>query len=324
MSTDRSQDSGSGGLSEVSTTERSNERRNGSNYSDVRSNERGTGSNESSISGSTERQDRDQNKEEFRIESNTANDSNLQQVMRNSENVGGGSIGSRISENDGGASNNSLQNEYSNSNNGSRIVQSDGITTHLSNRNDGSLSGDARRPDVVDTVTSSDLGGFNTETYIETKEGAGHRGDVGRSRLSEQSGERFSDTVEQLGDSTNGRTIQESWDRVVETIRDRPLSGDNRGNRGGSLFNERGKLVIYEDRVSAQKSSEKNTENVGGRGNSEGIFDKAPESSRTDVSNSSSSTEERVITGRTGEISDNERVDGERKSSLFSDLYANN
>lgn len=89
--------------------------------------------------------------------------------------------------------------------------------------------GDARRPDVVDTVTSSDLGGFNTETYIETKEGAGYRGDVGRSRLSEQSGERFSDTVEQLGDSTNGRTIQESWGRVVETIRDRPLSGDNRG-----------------------------------------------------------------------------------------------
>ena len=140
VSTDRSQDSGSGGLSEVSTTERSNERRNGSNYSDVRSNERGTGSNESSISGSTERQDRDQNKEEFRIKSNAANDSNLQQVMRNSESVGGGSIGSRISENDGGASNNSLQNEYSNSNNGSRIVQSDGITTHLSNRNDGSLS----------------------------------------------------------------------------------------------------------------------------------------------------------------------------------------
>ena len=103
-----------------------------------------------------------------------------------------------------------------------------------------------------------------------------------------------------MGDTTNGRTIQESWGRVVETIRDRPLSGDNRGNRGGSLFNERGKLVIYEDRVSAQKSSEKNTENVGGRGNSEGIFDKAPESSRTDVSNSSSSTEERVITGRTG------------------------
>ena len=324
VSTDRSQDSGSGGLSEVSTTERSNERRNGSNYSDVRSNERGTGSNESSISGSTERQDRDQNKEEFRIKSNAANDSNLQQVMRNSENVGGGSIGSRISENDGGASNNSLQNEYSNSNNGSRIVQSDGITTHLSNRNDGSLSGDARRPDVVETVTSSDLGSSNTETYIETKEGAGHRGDVGRSGLSEQSGERFSDTVEQLGDTTNGRTIQESGDRVVETIRDRPLSGDNRGNRGGSLFNERGEMVVEEDRISNQESSEKNTENVGGRGNSEGIFDKARESSRTDVSNSSSSTEDRVTTGRTGEISDNERVNGGRKSSLFTDLYANN
>ena len=111
---------------------------------------------------------------------------------------------------------------------------------------------------------------------------------------------------------------------MVETIRDRPLSGDNRGNRGGSLFNERGEMVVEEDRISNQESSEKNTENVGGRGNSEGIFDTARESSRTDVSNSSSSTEEWVTTGRTGEISGNERVNVGRKSSLFTDLYANN
>ena len=297
VSTDRSQDSGSGGFSEISEEIRRNDNGNVANDSEIRPNERGTGSNESSLSRSTERQDRDQDEEKSGIESNSTNDSIIREVGENQGDVRRGATGVRVRENVGSVSYATQQNGNSNSNNSFGTVQSDGYTTYLSNGNGRPISVDPKRTDWLENITSSDLGGFNTETNDETNVGTLRRGEDGRSGLSEQSGERFSDTVEQLGDSTNGRTIQESWGRVVETIRDRPLSGDNRGNRGGSLFNESGKLVIYEDRVSAQKSSEKNTENVGGRGNSEGIFDKARESSRTDVSNSSSSTEERVITG---------------------------
>ena len=323
VSTDRSQDSGSGGFSEISEEIRRNDNGNVANDSEVRPNERGTGSNESSLSRSTEQQDRDQDEEKSGIESNSTNDSIIREIGENQGDVRRGATGVRVRENVGSVSYATQQNGNSNSNNSFGTVQSDGYTTYLSNGNGRPISVDPKRTDWLENTTPSDLGGFNTETNNETNVGTLRRGEDGRSRLSEQSGERFSDTVEQLGDSTNGRTIQESRERGTETIRNQPLSGDNRGNRGGSLFNERGEMVVEEDRISNQESSETIERNAGERRTGE-LFNSDRRTSRTDVSNSSSSIDERDLSERTGEISSNERVNVGRKSSLFTDLYANN
>ena len=323
VSTDRSQDSGSGGFSEISEEIRRNDNGNVANDSEVRPNERGTGSNESSLSRSTKRQDRDQDEEKSGIESNSTNDSIIREVGENQGDVRRGATGVRVRENVGSESYTTQQNGNSNSNNSFGTVQSDGYTTYLSNGNGRPISVDPKRTDWLENTTSSDLGGFNTETNNETNVGTLRRGEDGRSGLSEQSGERHSNAVEQLGDSTNGRTIQESRERGTETIRNQPLSGDNRGNREGSVFNERGEMVVEEDRIFNQESSETIKRNAGERRTGE-LFNSDRRTSGEDVSSSSNSIDERDLSERTGEISGNERVNVGRKSSLFTDLYANN